>query len=128
MTRKLEEEDRGRVERGQPGLLYRYKGIVPIPNLGLMDDNLTVSETGHKAEQVNMFMNENSAKKYLQFNSTKCKYLNIGKNKENMVKHTLEVDTWDINYDEKENLIETEGRKFNMTEVFEMKYLGFVFV
>ena len=49
MTRKLEEEDRARVEAGEPGLLYRYKGIIPIPSLGLMDDNLTLSETGRKA-------------------------------------------------------------------------------
>jgi hypothetical protein len=32
MTRKLEEEDRARVEGGHTGLLYQYKGIVPIPS------------------------------------------------------------------------------------------------
>ena len=68
MTRRLEEEDTARVKAGEAGLLFRYKGIVPIPSLGLMDDNLTVSDTGLKAEEVNIFMNENSALKKLQFN------------------------------------------------------------
>ena len=121
MTRKLEEEDRARVEEGKPGLLYRYKGLVPIPSLGLMDDNLTVSEAGH-----NVFMNENAAEKNLQFNPQKCKFMSIGRNKENVTPHKLEVDTWDIVYDDADNLVETEGIKKNMIAVSEIKYLGFV--
>ena len=77
ITRKLEQEDKERVEEGVPGLLFRYKGIVPIPSLGLMDDNLTIAEAGFRAEEMNVFMNENSAEKNLQFNSKKCKYLSI---------------------------------------------------
>ena len=114
------------LEVGEPGLLYKYKGIVPIPSLGLMDDNLTVSEAGHKAEQLNVFMNEHSAEKNLQFNPKKCKFLSIGRNKEKMLKHTLEVDTWNISYDDSDILVETEGIKKNMIEVSEIKYLGFV--
>ena len=105
MTRKLEEEDRARLEAGEPGLLYRYKGIILIPSLGLMDNNLTVSETGHKAEQINIFMNKNSALRKLKFNPFKCKYMMIGNKKEHTVKHTLEVDSWNIKYDE-------EGQNF----------------
>jgi hypothetical protein len=75
MTRKMEEKDKARVEAGEQGLLFRYKGIVAIPSLGLMDDNITVSEAGVKAEQINIFMNENSAEKKLQFNYKKCKYI-----------------------------------------------------
>ena len=127
MTRKLEEQDRARVEEGQPGLLFRYKGIIPIPSLGLMDDTLSVSEAGVNAEEINTFMNENSAEKRLQFNPKKCKYLDIGRNTETSVLHnTLEVDTWDISYDEKENMIETEGPKVKMTKVNQLKHLGFV--
>ena len=61
MTRKLEQEDRNREEEGAPGILFWYTGIVPIPSLELMDDNITVSEAGFKAEQMNIFMNENAA-------------------------------------------------------------------
>ena len=126
MTRKLEDDDKARVEAGEPGLLYRYKGTVPIPSLGLMDDNLTVSNAGFKAEEVNIFMNENSAEKNLQFNPKKCKYLSLGKNRETSPLHTLEVDTWNITYDNDNNLIESEGERKKMEEVKELKYLGFV--
>ena len=91
-----------------------------------MDDNLTVSEAGYKAEQINTYMKENSAEKGLQFNSKKSKYLEIGKNKEmNPTQNTLEVDTWDITYDEEDNIIETEGIKTQMMKVGKLKYLGF---
>ena len=56
MTRKLEQEDRNREEEGAFGILFRYTGIVPIPILGLMDDNITVAEAGFKAEPMNIFM------------------------------------------------------------------------
>ena len=103
LTRKLEEHDRARQEQGEHGLLFKYKGIIPLPSLGLMDDNLTVSEAGYKAEQINTFMKKNSAEKGLQLNSKKCKYLEIGKNKEmNPTQNTLEVNTWDITYDEED--------------------------
>ena len=72
MTRKLEDEDKARVEAGEAGLLYRNKGIVPIPSLGLMDNHITVSESGFKAEKVNIFMNESASEKNLQFNAKKC--------------------------------------------------------
>ena len=54
MKRKMEEEDKARVEAGEQGLLFRYKGIVVIPSLGLMDTNITVSEAEVKAEQTNI--------------------------------------------------------------------------
>ena len=63
LTRKIEEEDKARVEAGEKGLLFRYKGFFPIPSLGLMDDNITVTEAGVNAEQVNIFMNKHSAEK-----------------------------------------------------------------
>ena len=69
-----------------------------------MDDNLTVSEGGFKAEEINIFMNKNSAEKNLQFNPKKCKYLSIGKNKETAPLHTLEVDSWNITYDNDNNI------------------------
>ena len=58
MTRKMEEEEKSRVEAGEQGLLFRYKGFVPVPSLGLMEDNIFVSEAGVIAEQVNIFMND----------------------------------------------------------------------
>ena len=106
MTRKLEEQDRAREEDGETGLLYKYKGMVSIPSLGLMDDNLTVSEAGFRAEEINIFMNENSATKLLQFNTKKCKYLRMGNLKETSLPNKLEVDSWEMKYDDMENILE----------------------
>ena len=126
MTRRLEEQDLAREEAGEHGLLYKYKGKFTIPSLGLMDVNLTVSEAGFKAEEINIFMNENSATKLLQFNTKKCKYLKMGKTKNIVFPTKLEVDSWMITYDDQDNLIETEGEKVEMQEETEIKYLGFV--
>ena len=109
MTRKLEEEDKSRVEAGEQGLLFRYKGIVPVPSLVLMDDNITVSEAGVTAEQVNIFMNENSAEKNCNSILKKCKFMKIGKNQNSSQSQTLEVDSWDVKYDSDDTLVETEG-------------------
>ena len=40
--------------------------------------------------------------------------------------NSLQVDSWDISYDIDDNLIETEGKKIDMLEKNEIKYLGFV--
>ena len=112
--RVAEEEDRRREEEGREGLLYRYKGIVPIPSLGMMDDSVMLTERGFKAEIVNVAMNENSAEKNLQFNETKCKFMYIGKNKETKHENTLEVDSWKISYNDQNELVEEEGGKVSM--------------
>ena len=126
ISRRLQEEDREREEEGRETLLYRYKGIVPIPSLGLMDDSAVITEVGYKSEIVNISMNENSAEKNLQFNEKKCKYLKIGKKKETIVNQRLQVDTWKKQYDMDDKLHEEEGGKKTMIEVVELKYLGFV--
>ena len=52
--------------------------------------------------------------------------MKIGKNKDTVISQTLEVDTWKRSYDKEDNLIEEEGGKKSMTEVKELKYLGFI--
>ena len=111
VSRRLQEEDRERVEEGRETLLYRYKGCVPIPSLGLMDDSAIITEVGYKSEIVNISMNECSAEKKLQFNEKKCKYLKMGKHKQVVTNQTLEVDTWKQVYDNDDNLVEKEGGK-----------------
>ena len=82
ISRRLQSEDTEREEEGRKTLLYKYKGTVPIPSLGLMDDSAIITEVGYKSEIVNVSMNESSAEKNLQLNEKKCKYLKIGKKKE----------------------------------------------
>ena len=46
---------------------YKYKNEVPIPALGVVDDIITVSESGHKSAMMNSFINAKTAIKKLQF-------------------------------------------------------------
>ena len=50
----------------------------------------------------------------------------MGKVNEYSVPNKLEVDSWEIKYDDEDNLVETEGQKVEMKEETELKYLGFV--
>jgi hypothetical protein len=59
--------------------LYYYKGKVPIPPLGLVDDLFTISTCGFKTNMLNNFINTKTAMKRLQFGTTKCIKLHIGK-------------------------------------------------
>ena len=59
--------------------LYYYKGKVPIPPLGLMDDLFIISTCGFKTNMLNNFINNKTATKKLQFGTTKCIKLHIGK-------------------------------------------------
>ena len=68
-----EEEGRG------GGVLYRYKGEVAIPILGLMDDMWAVTEEGVNANIMNAYINFHSANKGYQFSNSKCKTLRMGK-------------------------------------------------
>ena len=126
IARSLEEEDEAREVEGRPGILYRYMDTVPIPILSLMDDCYVISQSGFKAEIINTFMNAQSASKGLQFNKEKCKTLKVGGLTDKTLQPSLEVDSWDIKYDEDDNIFETEGKKTPMLEKQEVKYLGFV--
>ena len=46
---------------------YKYKDYVEILALGVVDDLLTVCESGYKAARMNSFINANTAIKKLQF-------------------------------------------------------------
>jgi hypothetical protein len=59
--------------------LYYYKGKVPIPPLGLVDDLFTISTCGFKTSMLNNFITSKTAMKRLQFGTEKCIKLHIGK-------------------------------------------------
>ena len=106
--------------------LFMYKNIVPVGPLGMVDDLLGISEAGHKAKELNTYINLKTADKKLQFGLDKCKVMLVGKKIENFQKNKLFVDCWDLKYDEEENLIENfEGKKEMKMCDFE-PYLGFV--
>ena len=57
----------------KPSYMYKFKGEVAIPLIGLVDDLLGVAEAGFKSEQLSVFFNVRTEDKYLQFRTKKCK-------------------------------------------------------
>ena len=86
------------VEKANIG--YKYKEELPINILGLVDDIIGVTEAGFKAQMMNTILNYKSAEKRLQFGISKCKYMMIGKKKENVINNTIYIDGWKEEYKE----------------------------
>ena len=59
--------------------LYTYKGMVSIPPLGMVDDELTIAECGPDATLTNVVMNNFTESKKLRFGIKKCNKMHIGK-------------------------------------------------
>ena len=74
--------------------LYKYKDIVPIPALGLVDDLLTISTCGYKTNLINQFINCKTGTKKLQFGTTKCIKLHVGKSCNKLLCKDLSVVGW----------------------------------
>ena len=75
---------------------YKYKNEVPIPALGVVDDIITVSESGHKSAMMNSFINAKTALKKLQFGPQKCHVIHIGKKHSDIKKIQHYVEGWDV--------------------------------
>ena len=58
--------------------LYRYKGVVSVPPLGMVDDELTVAQCGMQSTLTNVVMNNFTESKKLQFGVKKCNKMHIG--------------------------------------------------
>ena len=90
---------------------YKYKGKVPIPLLGMVDDIFMISESGYKAQRLNGFINAKTAIKRLQFGAKKCHVMHIGNNIPTHKKSDFYVDEW--------LMTETEERETNTTDIEE---------
>ena len=80
------------------GLGYRYKDVLPVSLLGLVDDLIGVTDVGFKAQQMNAVLNIRTAEKRLQFGPSKCKSMLVCKKKENVLNSPLTVDTWEVGH------------------------------
>ena len=85
---------------------YKYKQKLQVGFLGLVDDIIGITEAGSKAQMLNAFLNIKTAEKTLQFGTSKCKYMIVGKHSENIVSNDLMVDAWSLNYSETGNILE----------------------
>ena len=104
--------------------MFRYKGYIPVPVLGQIDDTIGISLAGYKANQFNSYMNVKSADKYLQFGFEKCKAMVVGKKIETFHIPRLQVDTWKTHHSKEGVLIETFDGKKDMQVCEELTYLG----
>ena len=104
--------------------MYKYKGYVPVPILGQIDDTIGITVAGFKSSQMNSYINIKTADKYLQFGQDKCKYMVVGKKIENIHIPNLEVDIWETSHDQKGDLKETFGGKKPMGNEKVLTYLG----
>ena len=104
---------------------YKYKEKLNIGFLGLIDDIIGLSETGSKAQMLNVFLNVKTAEKTLQFGRSKCRYMIVGKDAEIRMNNDLLVDEWDISHTESGNIIEKYVGQNSIDKTENQKYLGF---
>ena len=113
-------------ECAKTGLGYKYKNILPVEMLGLVDDTVCISEAGYKTQMMNAIFNVRTAEKTLQFGAIKCKSMLVGKKVENIHRNRLEVDQWSVEHQEDGKFLETFLGKVQMGQCDQQKYLGFV--
>ena len=65
----------------------------------MVDDTITVTEVGHKTQQINSYFNVKSAEKKLQFSETKCHSKLIHKSNYLNQVSELKVDIWKQKHD-----------------------------
>ena len=110
------------------GYGYRYKDVLGISVLALVDDMIGVTNAGHEAHQMNAVINAKTAEKRLQFGVEKCKTMLIGGNSNNIVNNNLSVDTWKVEYQvdaTEDKLVEIFDGKSEIEMTDKQKYLGF---
>ena len=100
----------------QSGYGYKYKDVLPVSLLALVDDMIGVTTAGFRAQQMNAVINVKTAEKRLQFGVSKCKSMLVGKNCEDVVNSDIFVDKWNVKHiDNPENsdndLVEEYGGK-----------------
>ena len=107
--------------------LYHYKDRVPIPPLGMVDDQISVSNCGLDSILAISHLNAQTNLKRLQFGAQKCHKLHIGRNCG--ICPDMEIDTWNLekssdNITSVVELVDAEGQKHILEEVITAKYLG----
>ena len=109
--------------------MYRYRGEVDIPPLSMIDDLLCVSECGHRTSMLNSYINHKTSSMKLQFGTSKCKKLHVGKKEKDYKCVKMSVDKWT----EEERKMEKRNESYikdtfvgreEMEEKEDEKYLG----
>ena len=107
--------------------LYVYRGLVPVPPLGMVDDQIGVSHCGLDSALSTGHLNAQTNIKKLQFGASKCHKMHIGKSDILCPKNT--IDTWKLvkDHDDAKTILkfsDIEGDP-HVIEILENdKYLG----
>ena len=115
----------------EAGYFYKYKDMLPVGFLGLVDDIVGITEVGYKAHQLNAMINLKTAEKTLQFGVTKCKSMLICKESESALFSDLMVDSWEVKYEDNPEagsiaLVETFSGLTKIEQTTIQTYLRFV--
>ena len=107
--------------------LYKYKASVPIPPLGMVDDQISVSNCGLDSVMSTAHLNAQSNIKKLQFGAKKCHKMHVGKS--SIVCPVNTIDTWKLEPKQENistifDLIDKEGEKYHLESVKSDVYLG----
>ena len=74
--------------------VYLYKDKVSIPPLIMQDDTLTVSNCGYKTQKITTLLNTCTSTMRLQFGSSKCVRMHVGKTQSTALCCIGEIDSW----------------------------------
>ena len=72
----------GKFVYDNPELVYKYKGVVETPSLGMVDDVLCVQKCSLETVKMNSIINSFIESKKLKLSANKCKRIHIQKKKE----------------------------------------------
>ena len=103
--------------------VFKYRGVVPVSSLGLMDDLLLLSEVGRETTRANSFINASSASKGLQFSSKKCSSFQVINNKSDCLTNVIKVDNW-VEERSGDSIVDTYMGKTKFKDVESFKYMG----
>lgn len=110
-----------------PQHLYLYKNMIPVPPLGMVDDQINMANCGVDSTVSSSHINSLTNIKKLQFGPSKCFKLHIDKNSLGCPKDV--IDTWNMKSSTENvksilKLLDEEGDKEVLMSVTNEKYLG----
>ena len=111
----------------QDKYLFRYRDIIPVPPLSMVDDLLCISKCGIDSVLLNAFINLKTNTKKLQFGEDKCFKMHVGR--DNTICPDLLIDKWNTVHVEKSSKSESSLKdvyagKHKIEDRKNEKYLG----
>ena len=102
---------------------FKYKGEIEIPARGMVDDILTISESGFKTARMNAFITANIAFKILQLGPNKYFVLHTGKDHEEYRNVEPFFNGWKLNSVEDVDT-ESDSREDTLTENMKIPHIN----